>query len=106
MGVLHATGHPSLTMGSLGIRYRRRALRPKSYSALMLASWIIFPYFAILLSMNVANLSGVEPMASKPSVASRALTSGCASALATPPCSLAAISAGRFFGPHRPYHDT
>ncbi len=34
------------------------------------------------------------------------MISGCASTLATSACSFAAMSAGKPFGPHSPYHET
>src|ERR1051325_644204 len=76
------------------------------HSVLIPASRIIRWYFADSSSMNVANAPGVEPIASKPSRLSRSFTSGCASAFTTSAWSFAVISAGRPFGPHRPYHET
>src|SRR5438552_17387203 len=55
--------------------------------------------------MYFANTSGVEPIASKPSAASGAFTSGAASALQTSACNFTVMSAGSPFGPQSPYHE-
>src|ERR1700716_3854559 len=80
--------------------------RAGAQSTLILASLMIFSYFAISSRIYLPNASPCDPIGSKPSVFSRSFISGNASTLPTAACSLAEISAGRFFGPHNPYHET
>ena len=76
------------------------------YSTLILASLMIFSYFAISSRMYVANCSPPLPIGSNPSVFNRCFISGNASTLAMSACSFRETSAGRFLGAHNPYHDT
>src|SRR6185503_1054547 len=77
----------------------------RHHSALILASRMIWPYFADSSSMYFANSAVVDPIGSKPIWASLCLISGVATAFATSAWSFAAMSAGKPFGPQSPYHE-
>src|SRR5205823_448774 len=77
-----------------------------THSILMFAALMILPYLAISSAMYLEKYSEVEPIGSKPRTLSRSFISGVARMLAIAAWSLAVMSAGRPFGPHKPYHDT